>query len=109
MTEISVDTNAVTLINVFTVEPDQQEKLVDLLIEATRDTMQRIDGFVSANIHKSADGVRVTNYAQWRSAAHFEAMLQNPAARPHMQAAAKIATSFDAHLYEVVECVTVDG
>ena len=60
----------------------------------------RLPGFVSAHIHKSLDGVRVANYAQWRSREHFEAMLKNPDAIPHMQAIQRLA-KFDAHLYEV--------
>lgn len=40
---------------------------VDMLLETTKKTMKRLPGFLSANIHKSADGVRVVNYAQWLS------------------------------------------
>lgn len=67
MVTISKNNNVVTLINVFTVKPEDQKKLVDLLIEATQKTMKGVPGFVSANIHRSADGVRVVNYAQWKS------------------------------------------
>jgi len=35
MTTISKDNKVATLVNVFTVEPANQQKLVDLLIEAT--------------------------------------------------------------------------
>ena len=68
--------------------------------------MKNLPGFVSANIHKSADGVRVANYAQWRSREDFEAMLKNPEATAHMKPISEIAT-FDAHLYEVVENLSV--
>ncbi|HLG79269.1 MAG TPA: hypothetical protein VKX46_22850, partial [Ktedonobacteraceae bacterium] len=50
--------------------------------------------------HKSLDGTRVTNYAQWRSVADFEAMMANPEANVHMKAAAALAT-FEPYLYEV--------
>jgi imidazolonepropionase-like amidohydrolase len=59
-----------------------------------------VPGFVSAHIHKSLDGVRVANYAQWRTRDHFEAMLKNPEAIPHMKAVTELA-KFDARLYEV--------
>lgn len=101
---ISKETDVVTLINIFTVEPDNQEKLVAMLVEATEKTMKNLPGFVSATIHKSLDGVRVANYAQWRSREHFEAMLKNPEAATHMKPIAEIAR-FDAHLYEVIESV----
>jgi quinol monooxygenase YgiN len=100
MAVISKSNDVVTLINVFTVEPQQQQRVVDLLIEATEAVMRHLPGFVSAHIHKSLDGMRVANYAQWRSKEYFEAMLKNPDAIPHMKAIAARAT-FDAHLYEV--------
>jgi quinol monooxygenase YgiN len=106
MTPILKDSKIVTLINVFTVEPENQQRLVDMLAEATEKTMKKLPGFVSANIHKSLDGVRVANYAQWRSREDFEAMLQNPKALAHMKPIMEIAKS-DAHLYDVVEVMYV--
>ncbi len=77
MTTISTEQDAVTLINVFTVAPEDQQRLLDLLIEATEEVMNE-PGFLSANLHKSLDGTKVTNYAQWRSRDDFEAMLSTP-------------------------------
>jgi len=101
-TPIVAKPDYVTLINVFTVEPKDQDRLVDMLVEATGAVMRDIPGFISANIHKSADGVRVANYAQWRSAEDFQAMLKNPQAQAHMAPIGEFA-SFDAHLYSVVD------
>lgn len=101
MTQIIEGRSPIVLINVFTVAPERQDELVRLLVEATETTMRRIPGFVSANFHKSLDGARVTNYAQWRSREDFEAMLGDPEATRHMQPIQAIAT-YDAHLYEVV-------
>jgi quinol monooxygenase YgiN len=91
----------VTLINVFTVDPLEQQRLVDVLVDATQAVMRKQPGFVSANIHRSFDGTRVTNYAQWRSREAFEAMIQNQEAAEHMGEAARIAQRFEPHLYEV--------
>ncbi len=101
MATIRAGAPLVTLINVFTVTPDTQQPLVDLLAEATDAVMQHQPGFISANIHRSLDGQRVTNYAQWRSRDDFEAMLQHPEAQAHMRQAAELAESFEPHLYEV--------
>jgi quinol monooxygenase YgiN len=90
----------ITLINVFTVEPERQRELVDLLIEATEQVIKDVPGFISANIHASTDGTRVVNYAQWESPEAFHAMLADPAAQIHITAAAAIA-SYDPHLYTV--------
>jgi heme-degrading monooxygenase HmoA len=101
MTQISRDVEVVTLINVFTVAPEDQQRLLDVLVEATEAVMNRMPGFVSANLHKSLDGTKVVNYAQWRSQEAFEAMLQNAEAGAHMKEAEKIAEKFEPHLYEV--------
>lgn len=111
MTTISKDNKIVTLINVFTVEPAKQKQLVDLLVHATDTAICHLPGFISANIHRSLDGTKVANYAQWRSVEDLEAMQKNPAAKPHMQEAAALA-KFEAALYEVIEthaAVTPNG
>jgi quinol monooxygenase YgiN len=101
MTTITTEKSLITLINVFTVSPDNQQRLVDLLVEATQHTMRNQPGYISANIHKSLDGTRVTNYAQWRSQEDFEAIEKNPEVLVHMRAASQLATSIEPHLYEV--------
>jgi quinol monooxygenase YgiN len=99
-TTIDPAQQVVTLINVFTVEPERQQELVDLLDRATDEVMRHLPGFVSANLHASLDGSRVVNYAQWRSVADFQAMLANPDAGAHMNAALDRATAAP-HLYAV--------
>jgi quinol monooxygenase YgiN len=84
-TTISTDNPVVTLINVFTVEPNQQQHLVELWQRATEDVLRHLPGFVSANVHRSFDGTKVVNYAQWESRDAFQAMLANPTARPWLQ------------------------
>lgn len=101
MTTIQKNRDLMTLINVFHVKPENQQALVDLLIDATERTMQHQSGFISANIHKSYDGKRVINYAQWRSQEDFEAMLKNQDAIPHMKRAAELAESYDPIICEI--------
>jgi hypothetical protein len=100
-TTIATHQKVLTLVNTFSVTGDNQQPLVDLLIEATEQVMRHRPGFVSANIHASLDGTRVVNYAQWRSREDFQAMLEDPIAREHMNATAAFATA-EPHLYEVV-------
>lgn len=102
MTQISVGRKVITLINVFHVEPHNQQPLIDLLIEATQQVMSKRPGYISANIHRSLDGTTVTNYAQWRSRQEFEAIFGNPDALAHMLEAEKLSVSFEPHLYEVI-------
>jgi heme-degrading monooxygenase HmoA len=108
MTTIERGNKVITLINVFTVAPENQQPLVNTLIKATDEIMKKLPGFVSANIHKSVDGIRVVNYAQWRSREDFESMMKNPEAQSHIKPIMEIAQA-DAHLYEVVETLSVSG
>jgi quinol monooxygenase YgiN len=105
-TTISKDQPVVTLINTFTVAPERQEELVNLLVEATENVMKHLPGFVSANIHRGLDGRHVANYAQWRSREAFEAMLRNPEAQAHMGPIAAMA-QFDPVLYMVADDITL--
>lgn len=99
---IKLGQSPITLVNVFKVKPKHQDKLVAALIAATKETMRTLDGFVSANIHKSLDGKRVVNYAQWRSKDDFDAMMRNPKALMHM-APILLYAKPSPHLYEVVD------
>jgi antibiotic biosynthesis monooxygenase (ABM) superfamily enzyme len=99
-TTIDPAAEVATLLNVFTVEPARQRELVTILETATEEVMRHQPGFVSANIHASADGTRVINYAQWATAEALQAMLANPECAPHMDSARALADS-DPHLYTV--------
>ena len=58
MTRIWQRYDVVTLINVFTVAPEDQQRLLDVLAEATESVMRGLPGFVSANLHRSLDGTK---------------------------------------------------
>lgn len=103
MTTITAHTPIATLINVYTVEPKDQQRVVDLLI-ATDRGLKDMHGFVSANVHRSADGTRVVEYAQWRTRADFEKMTRDPRTVARMREILAIAKA-DLHLYEVSESI----
>jgi quinol monooxygenase YgiN len=100
MPTISAGNQYLTLINVFTVDPANQQKLLDLLTLATEDSVSKITGFVSASLHKSLDGTKVTMYAQWRSTDDYQNMRNNPVESPYLTKAREIAT-FAPGMYEV--------
>lgn len=102
MTNISVENNYLTLINVFTVDPSNQQNLVNLLILATEESVTKITGFISSSLHKSLDGTKVIMYAQWKSVEDYQNMRNNPTASPYLEEALKIAT-FAPGMYEVVK------
>jgi len=105
MTTISKEAKLVTFINVLTVEPTNQQRLVDLLTQVTDSSVRRAPGFVSSALHRSLDGTRVTMYSRWRTIEDYEAMRKDPAPLPYLQEALTIA-KFEPGMYEVVETFT---
>ena len=105
MTSIAANTGIVTAINVFTVAPLNQQKLIDILARATDASVRDVPGFISAALHRSTDGTKVTMYAQWESAEHYQrylSMRSAPGASPYVEQALAIA-SFDPGVYDVVK------
>ena len=100
MTTPSLQNEPVTLINVFTVDPQNQQRLIELLTRATETSVRHASGFISANLHRSIDGTKVTMVAQWRSAEDYQAMRNDPAPLPFLQEALTIA-KFDPGMYHV--------
>ena len=91
----------IVFINVFEVDPSNQQRLVNILTKVTAEIVSKAPGFISSTLHRSTDGSKVTMYARWASLADYEAMRQDPAPRPHLEEALSFAT-FDPGMYEVV-------
>ena len=101
-TTIRAGGGVTTLVNVFTVEPDNQQKLVDLLKEGTASFFSRMPGFISSSVHRSKDGRRAVNYAQWLSVRDIEAFREDPNFAPYIQRISALAKS------ESILCDVVD-
>ena len=93
------DGNLVTLINVFETKPEQQQALIDRLSRFAEEVKEE-PGFIGAALHRSTDGTRVINYAQWRSEADYASFVQKYSEQfaTHLQFASRV----DPHLYDVV-------
>ncbi|QGQ99159.1 antibiotic biosynthesis monooxygenase [Paenibacillus psychroresistens] len=102
MTYISLNNDVLTFINVFTVEPENQERLIELLTSVTEVSVRHAPGFVSCSLHRGKEGTKVTMYAQWRSEEDYQAMRNDPKPLPYLQEALTIAT-FEPGMYEVVQ------
>jgi quinol monooxygenase YgiN len=90
-----------TLIHIFTVEPDNQQKLIEVLKDGTEAFITKMNGWVSTNFLTSKDGRRVVVYSQWRSVKDIEAMRQNSNMGPYLQRVAALA-KFEAMACDVV-------
>ena len=74
--------NMITLINVFTVELANQQRLIDLLVRVTDEFVRQSPGFASSTLHRSFDRSKVAMYAQWKSVEECEAMRRDPRPLP---------------------------
>lgn len=93
MPVIGTDHDVIALVNTFTVEPRDQERLLEILRAATEDVMRHHPGFVSASVHASLDGTKVCNYAQWASEEQFRKAIAHPDSQPHFASCREIATA----------------
>jgi quinol monooxygenase YgiN len=89
-----------TFINVFTCDPANQDEVVRLNVEIIEQVAADAPGFISASVHRSLDGTRVTNYLQWETAQHLADMQHSAAFRDIARAFAGL-TAFEPHRYEV--------
>jgi heme-degrading monooxygenase HmoA len=96
-----LETNTVTLVNVFTVEPQNQQRLVDLLKGGTGEFFSKAPGFISSSVLSGKDGTRVINYSQWKSAKEVAAFRQDPYFGPYIQRLKALSSA------ESIECEVV--
>src|SRR5260370_16569510 len=80
-----------TVINVLTVEPDNEAQLVDLLRSNTENVVSTLDGWISTSFIVAKDRRRVAIYSQWRDLASVEAMQANPKMRAYFPRIAALA------------------
>lgn len=99
--QLAADTGPVVLVNVFTVDANDQ----DALIEAWRNDalwMKRQPGYISTQLHKAVGKSSMyLNYAIWDSVSDFRAAFSNPefqAALSHYPSTAVSAP----HLFEKI-------
>ncbi len=96
---VSQEGNLVTLINIFETKPEQQQALIDQWIRFVEEVKDE-PGMIGAALHRSKDGTRVINYAQWRSEADFGSFVKKYSEQ--FAARRPLASRVDPHLYEVV-------
>lgn len=60
----------------FETEPDQIEALIEGIAAVVERSFRPDRRFVSASFHARADGRRMLNYAQWTSAADYDAFMR---------------------------------
>jgi hypothetical protein len=90
------------LIDVWTVEPEQQGELVAAISASLQRFVEGRPGFVSAEIYQSANGHMVLSKVRMRSAPDRQALTDSPEADDVYRELSRIATSHT-HVYRLVE------
>jgi quinol monooxygenase YgiN len=100
-TTIAVTKEVTTLINILTVEPENQQKLIKLLRDNTDGVVSKLDGWISTSFIAGKDQRHVVIYSQWRDLASVEAMRANPDMAAYFPRIAALA-AFDSFAGHVV-------
>jgi quinol monooxygenase YgiN len=100
-TAIEVTKKVTTLINILTVEPENQQKLIKLLRDNTESVVSRLDGWISTSFVAAKDQRHVVIYSQWRDLASVEEMRTNPDMVAYLPRIAAFA-AFDSFAGDVV-------
>jgi heme-degrading monooxygenase HmoA len=82
---IRTDGQVITLVNVFTAEPDKLPSLLNLLFDGTETFFSRMPGFVSSSVLTAKDSRQAVNYSQWKSAEDIAAFRKDPRFAPYVQ------------------------
>jgi quinol monooxygenase YgiN len=102
---VTVGQPIVTLLNIHTCLPENQQLLCEVLTAGMSDFYQHQLGFVSASIHRSLDGESVTIFTQWRHKEDIEVLRRNQLLNGFRQQVGKLITGFQPLLCEVINVV----
>ena len=97
----AVTKQVTTLINILTVEPENQQKLIELLRANTENVVTRLDGWISTSFIAAKNQRHVVIHSQWRDLASVEAMRTNPDMVAYFPRIAALA-AFDSFAGDVV-------
>jgi heme-degrading monooxygenase HmoA len=99
--QISIDASPVVLVNVFTLEPADEESFLKVW-EDDAAFMKRQPGFISTQLHRAiGESPTYLNYAVWQSTADFRAAFTHPQFRAKLSAYPSSAVA-SPHLFQKV-------
>jgi heme-degrading monooxygenase HmoA len=74
--ELAEQSGVMAMINVLSTDPSRQAQLMDVWRAGAERFWERMPGAVAAALHRSEDGTRLINYAQWTSGEEWQAARQ---------------------------------
>ncbi|MEM9977903.1 MAG: antibiotic biosynthesis monooxygenase family protein [Cyanobacteria bacterium P01_D01_bin.2] len=101
MTILDLENQLVTVIVLIKVKENQQAAVIDT-VKKLFAIAKLQPGLVSANLHRSLDGVKVANYAQWESKEALAGFRRLPEARTLVASLQPLIDEMDAHRYEII-------
>lgn len=106
MITLTKDANVYTMIVHFEMEPAHQQEQIDAIVAFVESVVRHQSGFLSATLHKSTDGARVVNDAQWESKAAWQAAFESPAVKAYSKKPFQSAKpdGHDYEAYHVTDC-----
>ncbi|WP_375229873.1 antibiotic biosynthesis monooxygenase family protein [Roseobacter sp. S98] len=106
--QMAVDAGPVVLVNLFTVDPDDEAALIDAW-RSDAMWMKQQPGYISTQLHRAVgDGSMYLNYAIWETVADFRAAFSDPSFQAHLGKYPQSAVTAP-HLFEKVavrDCCT---
>jgi|SRR3954465_15543782 len=93
---------SVAIINVFTVQPEHQQNLLEIITMYSQQVASTWPGFISARFHAGLDKTRVTSVIYWESQEACRAFVMSPETRPFLDRCQPLIQSTDSHFYSVI-------
>jgi quinol monooxygenase YgiN len=90
--EIHTGNKVTVLVSVFTVQPENEQKLIQLFEEGTLSIFSRQPGYISASLHTGSDGKRLVLYGQWEGPEYIDAFRTKPEVGEYFQKIRQLAT-----------------
>lgn len=101
MATLDLNNQLITVIVLFKAKENQQEALLSQIKQVLA-IAQAQPGFVSSSLHRSLDGLKVANYAQWETQEALENFRQLEQTREPVSKLQNFADEMDSHQYEIV-------
>ena len=99
---LSKDVDYVTVINYFSVAPDDQQEFAEIEVKEIDKYGDNMDSALAASFHSSIEESRVFNYVHWKSKEALKASQQTEEFKAHIDRMSYLDFTPDPRIYEVV-------
>ncbi|CAN7442747.1 antibiotic biosynthesis monooxygenase [Bosea sp. LjRoot90] len=90
--KIPAGDGSIALVNVFTVQSGDQQRLAAILREGTEAFFSQQPGSISSSVLVAKDGSRLVNYSQWRSIGDIAAFREKAYFKAYIERIGALAT-----------------